>query len=107
MIVFHFAVNYRDWNGEDALEETVGIMRDSPMGQKLTAVQEDELYVGDTAYQVPSINRFQTEMLGKQRYPEQFGEWPADVASGELPDIPAEEQLFDREQLADIITESA
>ena len=103
VIVFHFGVNYRDWNGEDALRETVEGLRDSSVGQELTAVQAGNLYVGGSAYQGPIINLFQTEMLGKQLYPEQFGEWNGDVASGELPEIPAEEQLFDRQRLADII----
>ncbi|QPV63829.1 ABC transporter substrate-binding protein [Halosimplex litoreum] len=104
VIVFHFGVNYRDWNGEDALRKTVEGMRDSSLGQQLTAVQNDELYVGGSAYQGPIINLFQTEMLGKQLYPEAFGEWPGKVASGKLPDIPAEEQVFDRQRLADIVT---
>jgi len=106
VIVFHFGVNYRDWNGEDALRKTVEGMRDSPLGQKVTAVQEDELYVGGTPYQGPIINLFQTEMLGKQLYPDRFGEWPGDVTTDGLPDIPEDEQLFDREELATIITGS-
>lgn len=105
-IVFHFGVNYRDWNGEDALKKTIEGLRDSPIGQELTAVQEDELYVGGSPYQGPIINLFQTEMLGKQLYPEQFGEWTGEVASGELPDIPKSEQLFNREKLAEIVTGS-
>jgi ABC-type Fe3+-hydroxamate transport system substrate-binding protein len=104
VIIFHFGVNYRDWNGENALRATVEGMRDSPLGQELTAVQEDNLYIGGTPYQGPIINLFQTEMLGKQLYPDQFGEWPGDVTAERLPDIPAEEQLFDRDALAEIIT---
>lgn len=103
LIVFHFGVNYRDWKGEDALKKTVEGMRDSDLGQQLTAVQEDELYVGGSAYQGPIINLFQTEMLGKQLYPDQFGEWPGEVASGELPEISEEEHVFDRQRLADIV----
>ena len=104
MPVFHLGVNYRDWNDEDALRKTVEGMRDSSLGQELTAVQEDELYVGGSAYQGPIINLFQTEMLGKQLYPDEFGEWPGEITAGELPDIPEEQQLFDREKLAEIIT---
>jgi ABC-type Fe3+-hydroxamate transport system substrate-binding protein len=104
VIVFHFGVNYRDWKGEDALKKTVEGMRNSDLGQQLTAVQEDELYVGGSAYQGPIINLFQTEMLGKQLYPDQFGAWPGEVASGELPEIPEEEHVFDRQRLADIVT---
>ncbi|WP_228841697.1 branched-chain amino acid ABC transporter substrate-binding protein [Haloarcula sp. CBA1127] len=106
MLVFHFGVNYRDWNGEDALRKTVEGMRDSSLGQELTAVQEDRLYVGGSAYQGPIINLFQTEMLGKQLYPNEFGEWPGEITAGELPEIPEGEQLFDREELADIISET-
>ncbi|PCR89043.1 ferrichrome ABC transporter substrate-binding protein [Natrinema ejinorense] len=106
VIVFHFGVNYRDWNDDDALRKTVEGMRDSPLGQKLTAVQEDELYVGGSAYQGPIINLFQTEMLGKQLYPDEFGEWPGEVTAGELPEIPEDEWLFDREELADIVSGS-
>jgi hypothetical protein len=77
------------------------------LGQQLTAVQNDELYVGGAAYQGPIINLFQTEMLGKQLYPEQFGEWPGAVTDDGLPDMPAEEQLFDRDRLAAIVTGEA
>ncbi|WP_242493448.1 ABC transporter substrate-binding protein [Haloarcula hispanica] len=107
VLVFHFGVNYRDWNGEDALRKTVEGMRDSSLGQELTAVQEDELYVGGSAYQGPIINLFQTEMLGKQLYPDEFGEWPGEITAGELPAIPEDEQLFDRDELADILAESS
>ncbi|WP_238398300.1 ABC transporter substrate-binding protein [Halorussus salinus] len=106
ILIFHFGVNYRDWNGKDATQATVEGLRDSPLGQELTAVQEDNLYIGGTPYQGPIINLFQTEMLGKQLYPDQFGEWPGDVTDDRLPDVPEEEQLFDRDELADIITGS-
>ncbi|WP_170092872.1 ABC transporter substrate-binding protein [Halomicrobium mukohataei] len=106
VIVFHFGVNYRDWNDENALRKTVEGMRDSRLGQELTAVQDDELYVGGSAYQGPIINLFQTEMLGKQLYPDEFGEWPGEVTAAELPTIPEDEQLFDREALAAAVTGS-
>ncbi|MDF9748257.1 ABC transporter substrate-binding protein [Natrinema salsiterrestre] len=104
IIILHFAVNYRDWDGKDATQATVEELRSSSLGQKLTAVQEDNVFIGGTPYQGPIINLFQTEMLGKQLYPDEFGEWPGDVTDDQLPDIPAEEQLFDRDALAEIIT---
>lgn len=104
IIILHFAVNYRDWKGKDATQATVEELRESTLGQQLTAVQNDELYVGGTPYQGPVINLFQTEMLGKQLYPDAFGAWPGDVTDDTIPDIPDDEQLFDREELADIIT---
>jgi len=105
--VFHLGVNYRDWNGEDALRKTVEGMRDSSLRQKLTAVQEERLYVGRSAYQDPIINLFQTEMLGKQLYPDEFGEWPGEITAGEVPEVPEDEQLFDREELGEILTGAA
>jgi ABC-type Fe3+-hydroxamate transport system substrate-binding protein len=106
VIILHFAVNYRDWDGKDATQATVEELRNSSLGRQLTAVQEDDLYIGGTPYQGPIINLFQTEMLGKQLYPDQFGAWPGDVTDDQLPTIPEEEQLFDRTELADIVTGS-
>ncbi|AAV44862.1 unknown (plasmid) [Haloarcula marismortui ATCC 43049] len=82
-------------------------MRDSSLGQELTAVQEERLYVGGSAYQGPIINLFQTEMLGKQLYPDEFGEWPGEITAGEFPEIPEGKHLFDREEVADILTRSS
>ncbi|MFC7139687.1 ABC transporter substrate-binding protein [Halosimplex aquaticum] len=103
-IVFHFGLNYRDWNGENALRKRVEGMRDSSLGTQLSAVQDDELYVGGSAYQGPIINLFQTEMLGKQLYPEAFGEWPGAVTDADLPEIPPGERLIDRERMAAIVS---
>ena len=66
--------------------------------QGLTAVQNDRIYYGPLAFQGPVLALFQTEMFVKQIYPEQFGEWPGVDES-----IPEDEQLFDRQQVADII----
>jgi ABC-type Fe3+-hydroxamate transport system substrate-binding protein len=104
IVVLHFGVNYRDWDGTDATQATVEELRSSSFGRRLTAVREGNLFIGGTPYQGPIINLFQTEMLGKQLYPEEFGEWPGDVTDDRLPDIPEEEQLFDRDALAEIIT---
>ncbi|QLG28068.1 ABC transporter substrate-binding protein [Halorarum halophilum] len=50
-------------------------MREDPLGQQLTAVQNDRLYRGGTSYQGPIVNLFQTEVAAKQFYPDTFGEW--------------------------------
>jgi hypothetical protein len=49
------------------------------------------------------MNLFQLEMTAKQLYPEQFGEWPGYVDGEDYPDVPAEEQLFDRQRVSDAI----
>jgi len=39
-------------------------------------------------------------MTAKQLYPDAFGAWPR-YESGPYPEIPTDEQLFDRERVAD------
>ncbi len=90
--VFHFGVG-----NQEALPEAIEAMQDDSLGSQLSAVQNDRLYMGGTAYQGPIINLFQTEMLAKQLYPEAFGEWRG------LGETPEDEQLFDRQRVADII----
>jgi hypothetical protein len=46
------------------------------------------------------LNLFRLEMTAKQLYPDQFGEWPGYV-NGEP--YPEDEQLFDRQRVADIV----
>jgi iron complex transport system substrate-binding protein len=72
-------------------------MRQDNIGSELTAVQNDRVYRGGKNVQGPIINLFQTEVAAKQIYPEEFGEWKG------LGNIPAGEQLFDRQRVADII----
>jgi iron complex transport system substrate-binding protein len=91
-IVFHFGVG-----NQEALPEIIESMQEDSLGSQLSAVQNDRLYMGGTAYQGPIINLFQTEMLAKQLYPEEFGEWNG------LGETPEDEQLFDRQRVADIV----
>ncbi|WP_435146343.1 ABC transporter substrate-binding protein [Halobaculum sp. P14] len=78
-------------------------LEDDPVGQQLSAVQNDRVYAQGARYQGPILNLFQLEMTAKQVFPSQFGEWPT-YESGPYPEIPAEEQLFDRQRVADVIT---
>jgi iron complex transport system substrate-binding protein len=64
---------------------------------QVTAVQNDEIHIGGTYYQGPIINLFQTEMLAKQLYPDEFGEYRGPF------EVPEDEHLFDRQRVADII----
>ncbi|WP_435147122.1 ABC transporter substrate-binding protein [Halobaculum sp. P14] len=72
-------------------------LRKNEFGAQLTAVQNGRLYMGADPAQGPIFNLFNTEMLAKQLYPEQFGEWKG---LGEHTDA---ERLFDRQRVADII----
>ena len=85
--------------------ETRRALRDHPVGSDLTAVENDRVYAQGARYQGPILNLFQLEMTAKQLFPEQFGEWPQ-YDSGPYPEIPEDEQLFDRTRVADIITGS-
>jgi len=55
------------------------------------------LFVGGSPDQGPIVNTFQTEMLAKQLYPDEFGEYPG------LGEIPTDEQLFDRGRIDEIV----
>ncbi|PSP68082.1 ferrichrome ABC transporter substrate-binding protein [Halobacteriales archaeon QS_1_69_70] len=78
-------------------DDRMEMMQKDPVGQELTAVQNGRLYRGGTELQGPIINLFQTEIAAKQFYPDTFGEWRG------LGDTPTDEQLFDRQRVADII----
>ncbi|CQR53969.1 MULTISPECIES: ABC transporter substrate-binding protein [Haloferax] len=77
-------------------------LRDDPVGAEISAVRNDRVYAQAGRYQGPILNLFQLEMTAKQLYPDQFGAWPQ-YSEGPYPDIPEEEQLFDRQRVADII----
>ncbi|EMA51569.1 ABC transporter substrate-binding protein [Halococcus thailandensis] len=101
VLVFDEAVNALGGNNvygnANAYEGMLELLRTDPVGKQLTAVKNDRLYPGGTGSQGPIINLFQTEMLAKQLYPDEFGAWHG------LGEIPANERLFDRQRLADII----
>ena len=78
-------------------------LEDNEVTREVTAVQEGQIYAQGARRQGPILNLFQTEMTAKQLYPDQFGEWPGYVDGEPLPEIPEEEQLFDRQRLADVI----
>lgn len=66
-------------------------MQSHPVGSELTAVQNGRVYRGGYLNQGPIHNFFLTERAAKQLFPDEFG----DVTGGE--------QLFDRQEVADII----
>ncbi len=82
-------------------------MANDSAGGRLTAVQNDRVVVGGMRYQGPLMNLFQLEMTAKQLYPDRFGEWPGYETGESYPEIPADERLFDRQRVAEIVTEGA
>ena len=75
---------------------------EDPVGSEVTAVKNDRIHPQGARYQGPILNLFQLEMTAKQLYPEEFGAWPR-YEEGPYPEIPEDEQLFDRERVADVI----
>ena len=75
---------------------------EDPVGSEVTAVKNDRVHPQGARYQGPILNLFQLEMTAKQLYPEEFGAWPR-YEEGPYPAIPDDEQLFDRERVADVI----
>ncbi|GAA0658324.1 ABC transporter substrate-binding protein [Salarchaeum japonicum] len=73
-----------------------------PVAREIQAVTNDRVYPLSARYGGPIMNLFQLEMVAKELYPEQFGEWP-DYDGGPYPDFDTSEQLFDRQRVADII----
>ena len=63
---------------------------------------EGRVHATGARFQGPILNLFQIEMCAKQFYPDTFGEWPH-YDTGPYPEIPEEKQLFDRQEVADII----
>jgi ABC-type Fe3+-hydroxamate transport system substrate-binding protein len=76
--------------------------QEDPVAAEIAAVQNDRVYAQGARYQGPILNLFQLEMTAKQLYPEAFGQWPT-YEEGAYPEIPADEQLFDRQRVADAI----
>ncbi len=89
------------------LSEVRNRITNKPAGRKLAAIRNDRLYPSGMRYQGPIMNLFQLEMTAKQLYPDQFGEWPDYTSGNPYPEIPADDQLFDRGRLARIINGTA
>ncbi|GCF15052.1 hypothetical protein Harman_29870 [Haloarcula mannanilytica] len=75
------------------------------VGSELSAVKNDRVYAHGMRYHGPIMNLFQIEMTAKQLYPDIFGAWPTYQDGDHYPEIPSDEQLFDRDRVAEIITE--
>jgi ABC-type Fe3+-hydroxamate transport system substrate-binding protein len=77
-------------------------LADDEVTAEISAVQNDRVYTQGARNQGPLLNLFQLEMTAKQLYPDRFGEWPG-YESGPYPEIHEDEQLFDRQRVADIV----
>lgn len=86
-----------------SMAEVRASLESHPVGRQLTAVKDDRVHAAGMRAQGPIMNLFQLEMGAKQLYPDVFGEWPGYEDGDHYPDIPKDEQLFDRQRVADIV----
>jgi len=88
---------------EQGIDDIRTRLDDDPVAREVSAVANGRVYTQGARRQGPILNLFQLEMTAKQLYPDQFGAWPG-YTDGPYPEIPAEEELFDRERVANTIT---
>ncbi|VTT86254.1 hypothetical protein DM2_2292 [Halorubrum sp. DM2] len=103
IIVIHGGIRLTDDDGEFSAEafreQFVTPLNEHPIGSQLTAVENDAVYPGPYFLQGPIASLFQTELVARLLYPDAFGTFDP----VQFPDVPAEEQLFDRQHVTDII----
>ncbi|MEY7849969.1 ABC transporter substrate-binding protein [Natrarchaeobius sp. A-rgal3] len=103
IIIVHGGIRLTDDDGEYSSgafrEQFVTPLNEHPVGSQLTAVENGAVYPGPYFMQGPIADLFQTELIARLLYPEEFGTFDPE----RFPDVPAGEQLFDREEVADII----
>jgi len=97
VLIQNFGLTYPD-EGEGSMQASVyDYIENDSVASELTAVQNERFYPGGTAFQGPIFNLFQIEIAAKQIYPDIFGEFQG------VGETPQDEQLFDRQRVADII----
>ncbi|GGN95456.1 ABC transporter substrate-binding protein [Haloarcula pellucida] len=89
--------------GHFNLDEIRQRLENDEVASEITAVQEGRVYAQGARRQGPILNLFQLEMTAKQLYPDQFGEWPGYINGEPYPEIPEDDQLFDRQRVANIV----
>ncbi|WP_231186829.1 ABC transporter substrate-binding protein [Haladaptatus sp. DYF46] len=103
LIVIHSGVRLSTddgtFDGQAFVDQFVTPTLEHPVGGQLTAAKEGNIYPGGSFQQGPIVNLFQTELAARQLVPEEFGEFDPQ----QFPEIPEDEQLFDRQRVADII----
>jgi ABC-type Fe3+-hydroxamate transport system substrate-binding protein len=99
VLIMPLAIYGRPGSGEGARAayEALLALRDDPLGKRLKAFAQAQVYPGGTPLQGPIFYLFQVEMAAKQIYPDIFGRYRDDQA------YPPEERLFDREAVARIV----
>ncbi|GAB7019885.1 ABC transporter substrate-binding protein [Halostagnicola bangensis] len=92
------AYNLSSMTDEEWQTEVIDPLENHSTASELEAVESGNVVRSSGQFMGPITHLFSTEALAKQVYPDEFGEWP-----GDSEDIPTDEQLFDRERVADIV----
>jgi iron complex transport system substrate-binding protein len=83
---------------KEFVKGTVKPFENNSKGSQLTAVKGGNIVRVSGHYMGPIIDLFSLEAGAKQVFPDEFGEWPGPIA-----DLSSNEQLFDRQRVADLI----
>ena len=87
----------------DTFIENRSAVLDHSLAREVPAFRDERYFASGHGMQGPVMHLFQLEMTAKQLFPEQFGAWPGYGDGASYPEIPAEERLFDRQRVADIV----
>jgi iron complex transport system substrate-binding protein len=98
-IVYHTGLNMIREPDTDFEEVVVQPLQGDPVAGEVTAIENGRIYPWHEFEQGPIMNLFNVELLAKGLYPDEFGDINPDAPL----DVPDDEQLFDRQRVADII----
>jgi len=98
-IVYHTGLNMLREPETDFEEIVTQPLQEDPVAGEVTAIADGRIYPWHEFEQGPIINLFNIELLAKGLYPDEFGELDPDAPL----DVPDDEQLFDRQRVADIV----
>jgi len=99
VVVYHTGLNMIREQGTDFQKTVVEPLQDDPVAGEVTAIEEGRILPWHEFEQGPIMNLFNVELLAKGLYPDEFGELDSDAPL----DVPEQEQLFDRQRVADIV----
>lgn len=91
-------IGYLSYIDDEQFQGIVETAQNHETLSQLSAVENGNFVRTGGQYMGPIIDLFSTEALAKQLYPEEFGEW-----LGSIDEVPADEQLFDRQRVANIV----
>jgi len=100
VVVYHTGLNMIREPETDFQKTVVEPLQDDPVAGEVTAIEEGRILPWHEFEQGPIMNLFNIELLAKGLYPDEFGELDPDAPL----DVPEQEQLFDRQRVADIVT---